>query len=46
MDQGQGQSSSHFQVHLGAFEATLVMLGSSPPPLSLLLEVIRGFGLS
>ena len=31
-------------MHLGAFEATLVMLGSSPPSLSLLLGVIRGFG--
>ena len=33
-------------MHLGAFEATLIMLGSSPPSLSLLLGVIRGFGLS
>ena len=33
-------------MHLGAFEATLVMLGSSPPSLSLLLGVIRGSGLS
>ena len=33
-------------MHLGAFEATLVMLGSSPPSFSLLLGVIRGFGLS
>ena len=33
-------------MHLGSFEATLVMLGSSPPSLSLLLGVIRGFGLS
>ena len=32
-------------MHLGDFEATLVMLGSSPPSLSLLLGVIRGFGL-
>ena len=46
MDQGWGHTNSHFRVHLGAFEATLVMLGSSPPSLSLLLGVIRGFGLS
>ena len=46
MDQGEGQTSYHFQVHLRAFMATLVMLGSSPPSLSLLLGVIRGFGLS
>ena len=45
MDQGYGQTNSHFRVHLGDFEATLVMLGSSPPSLSLLLGVIRGFGL-
>ena len=30
---------------LGAFEATLVMLGSSALSLSILLGVIKGFGL-